>query len=262
MAILQRHWRLATALSIFVVLAATWGVVSLRNQTVLAGPEEPVPLTEMSADAIRLLLEDVALDREALIGLNVTSQQAESVLTTVRDWYQRNAAQLASLQADIADAAAALQTIEQAIAMGPAQEGQQQDLANARATLHEAHQDYASALSPLRGDVAEVLSKSQNQTWAAIEASYGSNMPLRLIALSSQQRLDLGRAQRHYQWQLAAATTPQDRSAAVAAWQSALNSILSSEQGQVLDAFHKYQAASSQAVSAAFDSVLAVTGKS
>ena len=152
----------------------------------------------------------------------------------------------------------AVRQIERAIRMGPRELGQDEALAIARQDLGQARTAYATVLEPLEGSTNTLLSDSQQAAWAAIQSGHGQSMPIRMLALSDEQRLDVGRAWRHYRWQQGAASTAEQRAAAVNAWETALGQILSVDQENVVNAYHGYYADASGAVAGAFDTVLAV----
>jgi hypothetical protein len=152
--------------------------------------EEPAPaLTQVQRDAILKILNDVALDFDALVALNVDAEQAESVLSTTVTWQANNAGTMAGKQADIDAALTEVRTLEKAIAMGPPQEGQEADLATAVAELMTARAAYTTALSSLKSSVNQILSESQRTTWTAIQTGHDSTMPMRMLALSDESKL-------------------------------------------------------------------------
>ncbi len=101
-----------------------------------------------------------------------------------------------------------------------------------------------------------LLSDSQQTTWTAIQSGWGQSMPLRMLSLTDQQRIDLSRAQRHYRYRHAAASTDEERSTAVTTRESDLSQILTVDQQAVLSAYDGYYGNASQAVATAFETVL------
>ena len=256
---LQQNWGMVVGIVAVVVVAG-----SLWWQGVAGGAalmQEPLPLqpvTRAERDAVVGLLDRVGLDRDALTALNVTVEQAESLLTEVRTWQDTNKATLASLKLAVDQQVGAVRKIEKAIKMGTAGAGgaaqrdlRHQELADAKATS-------ASALAPLERNLGSILSTSQRATWTAIRKGHGRKMPIRMLDLSNDQRLAVSRAERTYRRQRAAASTKAERETAVATRDAAMAGILTADQKNVVSAFSTYYAASSGAVAGAFDSVLAV----
>ena len=79
-----------------------------------------------------------------------------------------------------------------------------------------------------------------------------------MLDLDNEQRLAVSRAERTYRRQRAAASTKAERETAVATRDAALAGVLTPDQENVVSSFNSYYAASSGAVTGAFDSVLAV----
>ena len=242
-----------------IVLAGTawWG--GMQRPTAMAFQEPPyAPLSTFEHDAIRNLLADVAMDRTALVALNPTASQAESVLSTVRSWWFDNQATLSSLKATIVNERATVRQLRRDIAMGTAQPGAQDTLRLAIADLATARQAYRDGLGPVETSVNALLSSSQQPTWSAIKTGWGQDMPIRMLSLSGQQRIDLSRAKRRYQYSHAAASSDAERSTAVSTWQADLDQILTTAQESVLDAYDGYYPTASTAVATAIDTVLEV----
>ncbi|UCE61736.1 MAG: hypothetical protein JSU63_08300 [Phycisphaerales bacterium] len=254
---LKRHWR-----GMFVVCAvpmlcgiAWWHGGSER--TALA--DEPYdPLTRVQRSGIINVLEEISLDRDALIALNLSAEQAESVMDTVRSWYLTNAATLATLQEDLAEAKHDVLMAKKVIAKGPANPANDAALAVARDDRADAKAAYASAFSSLKSSINSELTESQRTTWTAIQSGWGQNMPLRMLSLSDEQRIAISKAERGYRWRQAAAESDSDRANAVSARETAWTQILTETQRSVIDAYRSYYATSSAHVATAFDTVLAV----
>lgn len=255
---LQRHWRLVTV-GFCVALLGT-GLLTWQNGDVgvaLAYPEGDYdPIEDPQRDAVLGLLDHAALDRDALIALNVTALQAESLLAGTRTWQAANAAALAAQQASIDQARAQVRQLRGTIAMGPYQEGNDTALATAVQQYLAAQAAYMDLLGPLKTALQADLSESQVATWNAIAAGHGQSQPIRMLAFSDAQRLDFSRARRQYRRQFAAASTDEERSEAVAAWTQAQAQILTQDQETVVSAFYSYHAESSAAVGLALAIVL------
>ena len=254
---LGRHWRSTVVVVGVVVLAGTamWQGRSHRTAMAQAGPD---PLTRVERDAVRRVLKHLSLDRDALIALNLSSQQAESVLEEVRDWYLTNVAALASLKAAVDVDVTEVRVIEKAIRMGPYQAGRQEALAVGRQDLASSKASYDNAFSSLRTSVTSELSESQRSTWVAIQSGHGQQMPIRMLSLNDDQRVALGKVQRRHKWQRNGAPTAEDRTTAESTFESAKGQILTQDQQTVLSAYDGYYASSSGIVANALESVLVV----
>ena len=255
---LQAHWRPMAVLFVAVVLAGTFLLRFGTERTALALVADPpyVAMTPVERDGVLTLLEEMDLDREALIALNPTAVQAESILATVRTWHENQQATLSTLRDTVATKVSVVRQWEAAIEMGPAQSGQDGALATARQELTDAHAAYASAVQGCQTSVRALLSDSQDASHAAIQDGLGTEEPVAMLSLTDTQRLDLGRAERCYRWQHAAARTTQQRQTAVNARASALGTILTDDQDNVMSAYDGYVEAASANVADAFDLVL------
>ena len=63
-------------------------------------------------------------------------------------------------------------------------------------------------------------------------------MPIRMLDLSDSQRVATSKAWRRYRYTHAAAEDTEARAAAVTAWQTDLNSILTADQQTVVNSYH------------------------
>jgi len=255
MKVLRRNWMtLATVFSL-VLLASVWWRASSLHAVVAIAPDY-VPMSAVERDAVLKVLSDAALDTDALVALNLSTLQAESVLSTARTWQSNNAGTLTTHQATIDAAIADVRSQEKSIAAGPAQEGQDAALAAAVTSLVTAKADYSAALAPLQSSIAAVLSASQNITWTAIKTGHGQAMPLRMLALSDSQRIAL-----EGQWQeFQCERTGSDAEAAATEWQADANEVLAVDQETVVTSYASTFAASSQVVSDAVALVLPLMG--
>jgi hypothetical protein len=214
------------------------------------------PLSRAQQDAIRNLLTEVGLDRDALIALNLSSNQAEAVLGEVRSWSLSNKSTLNSLQNDIDGQFAAVRNIENAIRMGPFDENHASSLATARSDLATAQQAYQNALNSLKSGVNEELSASQRTTWTAIQSGWGQQMPIRMLALTDEQRIAVSDAAHRFRRQRAAAASKEELDAAASTWNSALDQILTDEQEAVHDGYHSNYNSASAVIGQAITLVL------
>ena len=257
---LQRHWRLIT--SIFCGVLLMGGVLWLQEgqRGALADPQEPGDLVyELQRDGTLALLDDLALNREAFVALNFNPTQAEAVLTSVQSWYLNNSTLLETNHLAITQALEALRELRGSIAMGQSemdQPGQAQAIAAAVQELSDAYGAYAASLEPLQNAVQGYLSETQQAAWAHIGENQSNLTAVSLLALTSQQQIDLSRAYRHFRYRRSAASNAEERAASVSEWQSARAQIFSPDQMNLLATYAQYYAPSSSVVAAAFDSIL------
>lgn len=261
---LQRHWRLATVV-VFALGAGAWVWRSAEARMVVEVSEQRViytPLSPIQRDAIMNLLAEVSLDRDALVGLNLSTSQAESVVAAVRSWYLSNLETLTGLDQTAQQKRAAVYDLEKAQAMGPADAQRDAQLALARQDFQTVKASYRSGLSSLESTVSNLLSETQRSIWAAIKVGHGRTMPIRLLSLTDAQRLAIGDAMQRYERQHAAASDETARGSARTTWESAKDSILTVDQRNVIQAYQSNFAAASQSAATALDTVLAVAGQS
>ncbi len=257
---LQRHWRMFSVCFCVTLLGGglLWWTVRDSSTALAQDPPGYEPLDVVQRDAVLALLDDVALDRDALIALNVSANQAGTLVAAARSWQETNAAAVAEDQAAINEARTAVREVRLAIAMGPYEEANDVALATALQQLASAEAAYATLLGGLKTSLAADCSESQQAAWSAIENGLGSSMPIRMLALSDQQRLDLSGARRRYRLQYASAGTTAQRSQAVADWEQAQGQILTQDQHTVMDSHNSYYADSSAAVALALETVLPI----
>ena len=261
---LQKHWQW-TASTIFVLglVGAFWWQGADRGPGAAAFAVDGDPpayktMDRTGHDKVVTLIADIRLDRDALVALNLTSGQAESIVSAVRTWHAQNEAMLDPRHTSIGRKVGAVRQIERAIAMGPMEAGREDALALARQDLIGARATHRSALAPLESSLETLLSESQRATWTAIKVGHGQRMPIRMLALSDRQRLAYSDAWHRYRRQRAAAHTGEEQSAALATWKTALDRILTPEQATIVQAYNGYYEDSSAAVSLALETVLPV----
>jgi len=255
---LKRNWRIITVVALLITGGGLWLGIGVHGRAV-ADPEPPGgygELSQVERDATLGVMEDVALDRDALVALNLTGEQAEDLAAATREWCSESATTLATLRATIGARTSELRALRAAIRMGPAQAGQEEALATAIADLLAARAAYHTALGSLRTAVAAELSETQEAAWASVERGHSQRMPIRLLDLSSEQRLAISGAWRAYRLAYAAATSDEERQTARSTWASAQASILTEAQQDVVEAYLGYWVASSEAVAEALDTVL------
>ena len=257
---LRRHWRMMTVVFGILLLGGfslSWRGKSSDVSSALA-EQGGDALTRIEFDAVVSLLADISLDRDALIALNPSGAQAESILSTVRTWRASHQATLLNLSRAIAEASADVYDLRQRMAMGPAEAGQDAALAQVVSALQTANGNYRSALAPLENSVNALLSTSQQVSWSAIRSGLGQSMPLRLLSLTDAQRLELSRAHRHFQLRQAAASTEGERNEALAIWGQDRSRILTTEQQTVWDSYLTHSASASAAVTQAYETLLPI----
>jgi hypothetical protein len=256
---LKRNWKLlAGVFGLVSISGAVWWLNGSASVVVAqAGPPpEYAPVTDAQRDAMLAVLEDVSLDRDALVGLNVSAEQAVDLLAGTRQWFEANRSRLAALNATIGEKRVEVRRLEKAIRVGPREVGQDDDLASARQQLAAARRTYRQALGPLKSALAAEMSPTQRATWQVIERGWGRQMPIRMLALTSQQRHDYARALRRLRLQYAAADTAEARAAAQAAWEQALADILTDSDRQIIAAYEQYAPDAADAVANATNTVM------
>lgn len=257
---LKKHWRILSIALLFVIgtSGAVWwyGCNRLTSTAVAGGGGgEYTPLDQVTQDGVELALAYLSLDHAALVALDLSAQDAESVYSTVRTWYLVNEGTLASLQATVDTAVAALRAQQASIAMGPAEEGQEEALATALSTLATARSAYDDAFDTLRAAIALELSAGQQSIWSAIQGGLGQQMPIRMLSLTAQQRLDLSKAWHRYEWQRGAASDAEAMASAVSAWETAMAGVLTAGQETTVASYASEFGSSSGVVLAAWATV-------
>lgn len=258
---LNRHWRFGMVFLLVVTAAGTWWWQSARaNMAMMFVQEEPgfTPLDRVTHDKIRGILEKIGLDRDAMIALNPTATQAEDILSTVRTWQATNEATLASLKNTIHEKVHAVRVLEKAIRTGTAGPTGQDRLALAVTDRTDAHTAYNNVLAPLRTSINNLLSNSQQATWAAIQTGHGQQMPIRMLALTDSQRISVSKATRTFQRRRAGAANANDRGTAATSFNSDLDSILTTDQKTVVSAYNSNYNTASANVARAIDTVMEV----
>ncbi|MCP4589428.1 MAG: hypothetical protein GY842_01660 [bacterium] len=259
---IHNNWKMIVVVFVFAAASGSaWWHFDISSTTTAepAGDGEYDAVGTVQREAILGVLGEIDLDRDALVALNLNAAQAEDVLADTRAWYEDNAANLAAWNVEIATRTAAVRALEKSIRMGPHREGRDAQLQSARRTLVAGRQTRQRSLNPLRMEVAVTLSQSQRDTWAIIADGYGSRMPIRMLALTGEQRHDYGKARRMFRLQYSGAENEEQHDEAVATWEAAQGSILTDSNRQVIAAWQEYASDSGQAVAGAMDTVLPPT---
>jgi hypothetical protein len=81
-------------------------------------------------------------------------------------------------------------------------------------------------------------------------------MPVRMLALTDEQRIAVGDAAHRFRRQRAAAASKEQLDAAASAWNSAIDQILTAEQETVYDGYHTNYASASAVIGQAITLVL------
>lgn len=262
MAYLKRQWKpLTVATVLLVALAGAWLYRSSASGAA-AVPAKPLfvqsysPPTDVERSQVETLLENLSLDRDALIALNLSDEQAEDVLDAVRTFNANTRETLDARLAALAAAREDLWALQKAVRNGTAGEDPQGQFADAVADVASAQAEYNGTLDSLRTTVNSELSQSQQAAWTSIQSGWGQSMPLRMLALDGEQRSDLAAAQARFEHALAQAENDEERSTAVTAWEEALEERLTQDQKTVCTSYIENYVAASQHVAAAFETVM------
>lgn len=254
----RNHWQSFGVVALAAMVVSVFWMQRSTTGAMVAMQAPAAPIDRLERDAIVELLEDVSLDRDALIALNLSAQQASDVLSSVRTWYETNASTLASLQGTVDQHILTIRQLEKATRMGPADVERDQQLAVARQDLATAKAARESALDSLKTNVNSDLSAGQQTTWLAIATGHGQTMPLRMLDLTSSQRVALSKAKHHHRWRRNSARDEQARATAATTLATELNTILTQDQQNLCSSYDSYYAASSGVVATAWNEVLAL----
>lgn len=262
MAYLKRQWKPLTIVTVLLVaLAGAWLYRSSASGAA-AVPAKPLfvqsysPPTDVERSQVETLLENLSLDRDALVALNLSDEQAEDVLAAVRTFNTNTRETLDARLAALAATREDLWALQKALRNGTAGEDPQGQFTDAVADVAAARSVYNSTLDSLRTTIHSELSQSQQAAWTSIQSGWGPSMPLRMLTLDGEQRSDLAAAQARFEHALAEAEDDEERSAAVTAWDEALDGCLTQDQKTVCTSSIETYATASQHVTAAFETVL------
>ena len=258
MAYIKRQWKPLTLVSLVLVVGiGFWVYRSTATEAAIpAALWSYTPPTDVERSQIEDLLATLSLDTDAMIALNLTAAQAEDVLAAVRTFNTQNRTTLDTRLAAVAAERSDLRNLETSIRNGTAGQDPQSQWSTAVQDLASAAASYHSSLDSLQTTVSGLLSASQRTTWTAIQGGFNGPMPLRMLALSGQQRQDLSAAKQGFDHALAEAESDQQRASAVSTWDGAVESILSAEQETVVSAYRQNCATASANVAAAMSTVL------
>jgi hypothetical protein len=257
----KAHWRIfsiALVVAIGGAGALWWYGCDRATSTAFAGGGgggEFVALDAVTQDGVNSALGYMSLDHAALVALDLSAQDAETVYSSVRTWYLANEGTLATLHATVDQAVAALRAQQASIAMGPPEEGQDEALATAISTLATARAAYDDAFDSVRAGIFKELSGGQQSIWSAIQGGLGQQMPIRMLALTADQRLELSRAWHRFQWQRGAASDEEELATAVSAWETTMAEILTAGQETTVASFASGFSSSSGVVLTAWATV-------
>ncbi len=221
-------------------------------------PEEYADLDPIEASRIAGLRNDLGLDDDALVGLNLTADQAEDVLALVREEALDEHETIHARKVAIAEKEGALRAARRKIRIGPRDETLIASIPTLKADIATAEAQYETLLAGVRTRMNSLLSETQQSTWAALRANTGMRMPDRLLSLSDEERRELKRARRHYRRRLAQASDATERAAAKSTYESDRDDVLDATDDQVLAAYHTSAGDASERVVFAVDTVLPV----
>jgi len=258
MAVIKRNWKplslLAVVLAVVVLIVVQQG---RRTEALMlqGGPQYTVP-GEVERGQVDRLLAELVLDRDALIALNPSARQAEDLLAAVRTWNEQNRAARQPLADALAQKRVALRELRLSVRRGQAGENFKQELATAIGEVDTALGSYRAGTDSLRTQINTLLSPTQRATWQVIACGYGEKMSLRMLDLGGSQRLSVSTAQRKLESALGESENGDQRAAAIAQWQSDLDTILTQDQKTVVTAYQGYFVSASNTVTTVFDAVL------
>lgn len=257
---LRQHWRALTCVLAALVLVGAFWMRSGVSRSVAAQAPMYTAVTAAERQAVLHLMAEIDLDRDALIALNLTAADAESLVSTVRTWRENNIAAMSGKMNTVHEKAAAVRDLELATQKGPFDESRAAALAVAHQELADARTAYRTALTPLESQVNGVLSAAGQATWSAVKGGFDHAMPLRILSLSADQKKTLARAERHYRLRMASARTEQERASAISARQAVREQTLTVDQLQKISDYQSSLADASRAVVDALDVVLPPAG--
>lgn len=256
---LKRHWGITTMLAVcFVGGGALWWGRDAGRAAVAQAPGVYASLSETQRDAIRDVMEELSLDRDALVALNPSEELAESLVSTARTFCIDNAAALATRKGTIHQRVSAIRTLERDIRMGTAVQGADAALMQARLDLKTARDGYRGDLAALESGIGQLLSTRQQATLAAVRNGHGQTMPIRSLDLDDAQRRATSRAKRTFDRLRAGASSDEERAAAVAGWEFDLAGILTADQQAAMDNYVTNYNTASANVGSALGTVLPI----
>ena len=264
---IKKNWQVVVVSFVLVFVAGSmWWHVS-TNSTAIAQVQEPSEypsVTPYEKEAVFNTLDQIHLDREALIALNVNDTQAENILSTTRTWLATNQTNLSVAKTAIDEKAAEVRYWLKAIRTNSDAANASLRLAQAKTELNAAKAAYEGQLSPLRSMMTAQMSETQIATWAAIENGWDKGMPLRMLNLTTQQKQALGKIMRHDRLLYAQAVGAGSQTELMAQAQSAatvdpLASILGDNNQQIMNAYAEYAEQAAEALANAEETVLPIS---
>jgi len=259
---LKTHWRPMAGVLVGLVLCGVFWMRGGLRETIAVQPAGPVytTVTEAERQSVVRLMDTIDLDRDALVALNLNAADAESLVSTVRTWRADNAGALDTLERTIHLKVAAVRDLKKAARQGPFVAGRSAALAAAQQELMDARAARQAAFAPLDAQVNAILSASQQATWSALRDGFDHVMPLRMLALSSEQKRTLAREERYYRLRMAAARTPEARATAITTRQTVRDQTLTQSQRQQVSDYQNARADASRVAAGAIDTVLPLAG--
>lgn len=264
MAYLKKQWKPFTIVTVLVLGSvglwlyrgsASGAAVSAVPAIALFQQSYPPP-TDVERSQVDQLLADIDMDRESMIALNLSGEQAEDLLATVRTFNTDNRTTLDTRLASLAAARLSLRTLETSIRHGTAGQDPEGQKAQAIADVAAAKTSYDDTLASLRTSVNALLSQSQRSTWTNIQSGWDGGMPLQMLALDASQKTSVAAAKRRFDHALAEAQNDQERSNAASTWNTDVDGILTTDQETVCASYVSHYVEASQNVATAFATVM------
>ncbi len=253
MATLRRNagWLSATGLVLFTV-CGTWWLVSWYAPFALAA-ETYTPLDGVDAALMERLRRETGLDDEVLACIDVSSAQLETMLASLRSWYETNKTELLAQQAAVADQAAVIRVLQSANRIG---EDVLSDLAAARQELTRRQNAYATLLETPHNDALTGLSDDELAVAERVYQRFGISMPFRFLELTDNQDRSVTSVRTRYFKRLAMARDADERSAARTEYLQDIEGAIGAANIQELNALKTYLGDASERVVAAVQTVL------
>jgi hypothetical protein len=264
---LAAHAKVTVLIALLLVLGAGAWSLTARHSSAQADPagqndpgqadpgKDQQVMTEAQREAFLGALAEMALDRQSLAALNLSGAQAAAILEAGLGWFAQHATELAAADNRVNAQRAAVRVAEKAVRLG-AGDGLDQPLAQAQAALAHARAARKAVLNGLGIAIGAELSPSQRETWVTIQAGWGQEQPIRMLAFTTAQRHSYAESLRIHQLKGAAASTAEEMQAVAASWQAALAQILTADNQRVIDAYNDYVADSGAALDSALDQAM------
>ncbi len=215
------------------------------------------PLEESVADRIARLRRETGTDDAVLAAANLDAQGLVTVLSTLRTWFESNAATLATRDAAISSQRALIVRLESANTNG---QNVIEDLNTARSTLADLEESHRTYLASARATWLSVLSQQQ-LALADLMWDSSLDMPYRVLDLNDGQQKALRSARVRYQQRLSVTRDSASRHALKQQFEQDLETAIGSGNLTQLGSLAEYLAAASQRVVAAVNLVLPREGE-